>query len=79
MLESSSDHLKDWSTELSKQAGPLCVKPASKERTSPVLGCTFPELVKTDVELALACCCGIALQFPKPKVESLMVLNTSSD
>lgn len=47
MLESSSDHLKDWSRALTKQAGLVCVKPASEERTSPVLGCTFPELVKT--------------------------------
>lgn len=47
MLESSSDHLKDWSTELSKQSGPVCVKPAQEERTSPLLGYTFPELVNT--------------------------------
>lgn len=47
MLESSSDHLKDWSKELTKQAGLVCVKPALEERTSPVLDCTFPELVNT--------------------------------
>lgn len=35
------------SKELTKQAGLVCVKPASEERISPVLGCTFPELVKT--------------------------------